>query len=80
MRCVWLSAHRADGKLEAELADVLQPHEVAAVAAVGRSGAPSFVLQVRARLAKYPARCLPACCGCCADARARAHGRPGSRA
>jgi hypothetical protein len=35
---------------------VLQPHEVAAVAAVGPGGAPAFVLQVR------PALCLPVQC------------------
>lgn len=39
-----------DGSLEHELEDVLLPHEVAAVAAVGPSGAPSFVLQVLAEL------------------------------
>jgi hypothetical protein len=37
---------RVDGCLESELEDVLLRHEVAAVAAVGPSGAPSFVLQV----------------------------------
>jgi hypothetical protein len=40
---------REDGCLDAELEDVLQPHEVAAVAAVGPGGAPAFVLQVRLR-------------------------------
>jgi hypothetical protein len=40
------AAARVDGCLESELEDVLLPHEVAAVAAVGPSGAPSFVLQV----------------------------------
>lgn len=37
---------REDGCLESELEGVLEPHEVAAVAAVGPGGAPSFVLQV----------------------------------
>eukprot|EP00775_Hariotina_reticulata_P001604 gene1604-1944_t len=41
---------RVDGSLERELDDVLLPHEVAAVAAVGPSGAPSFVLQVISEL------------------------------
>lgn len=41
------SRTRVDGSLESELHDVLLPHEVAAVAAVGPTGAPSFVLQVR---------------------------------
>jgi len=37
---------REDGCLESELEELLQPHEVAAVAAVGPGGAPAFVLQV----------------------------------
>jgi hypothetical protein len=37
---------REDGCIELELEDVLQPHEVAAVAAVGPGGGPAFVLQV----------------------------------
>lgn len=41
---------REDGCLEAELEDVLQPHEVAAVAAVGPGGGPAFVLQVISEL------------------------------
>lgn len=40
------NTHREDGCLESELEDVLQPHEVAAVAAVGPGGGPAFVLQV----------------------------------
>ncbi|KAF8061059.1 CYP97C1 [Scenedesmus sp. PABB004] len=42
--CALLVHCRADGRLEVELAGVLLPHEVAAVAAVGPAGAPSFVL------------------------------------
>lgn len=41
---------REDGCLESELEELLQPHEVAAVAAVGPGGAPAFVLQVISEL------------------------------
>jgi hypothetical protein len=47
---VLLTCLRVDGSLERELDDVLLPHEVAAVAAVGPSGAPSFVLQVTEKM------------------------------
>lgn len=54
---------REDGCLEAELEDVLQPHEVAAVAAVGPGGAPAFVLQVCVclGLCRDMSRCVCVC-------------------
>lgn len=58
---------REDGCLEAELEDVLQPHEVAAVAAVGPGGAPAFVLQVCVclGLCRDMSRCVCVCCSLC---------------